>query len=94
MSVPFIIGTLIDTIYSSGGASSGFTSIIDTISQSSPEVITNSVEEDLKVSSDNSNSFADNNNYNLDKFCAALAGVFLLGGAANAGRVYLMTTAG
>ncbi|XP_018015021.1 ATP-binding cassette sub-family B member 10, mitochondrial [Hyalella azteca] len=106
MSVPFIIGTLIDTIYSTGGAASSLFNVIDTItssSGSSGETQDISITNNLNISetaadSTKSSSMMEGNvskmPVSLEKVCAVLAGVFVIGGAANCGRVYLMTTAG
>lgn len=113
MSVPFVVGTLIDTIYMGGQNTSALLSLVDSVSSSVSNVgdsLANAASDTPTVALDGSidsslpstvDAIASSSidasgpkHARLENVGAFLAGVFVVGGAANFGRVYLMTTAG
>lgn len=113
MSVPFVVGTLIDTIYMGGQNTSALLSLVDSVSSSVSDVgdslanaasgtptvaldglIDSSLQSTVDAIASSSIDTSGPKHARLENVCAFLAGVFVVGGAANFGRVYLMTTAG
>ena len=80
MTVPFALGKVIDFIY-----------IID---RKSPKMDDGSPPSDAQKQEQSEQQAKKQLEGRLRNFCAALAGIFLVGGACNFGRVYLMRVAG